>query len=315
MYTISAMTVTDPLTIPWLLLVFSLPAKSASQRVAIWRKLQRYGMLALRSSGYVLPNTAVNQERMEWVAAAIRTYKGQASVVQVQGFDDLPVERLKTLFIEARSRDYQKLLHEAKKLLALAPPRRPSARLNRIRRRFLELQEIDFFGNPLGTKLANLLAQADESERQPSGRNAKVKSGEYINRVWMTRPRPGIDRVSSAWLIRRFIDPKARFIFGAEPGARPDAIPFDMYCAQGFGHRGEDCTFETLCKQFAIRDGRARRIAQIVHDADLGDEKFGRVEGKGLDKVLNGWAKQDLPDDELLQRGMDLIEGLSEGLE
>src|ERR1700694_2959766 len=130
----------------------------------------------------------------------------------------------------------------------------------------------------------------------------------------MTRPRPGIDRVSSAWLIRRFIGPKARFVFGTEPVAHPDAIPFDMFVSQGFGHRGEDCTFETLYKQFAIRDVTVKRIAQIIHDADLGDEKFGRAEGLGLDKVLNGWAKQDLPDDELLQRGMDLIEGLYESL-
>jgi len=312
MYTISEMTVTRTSAIPWLLLVFSLPAKRASQRVEIWRKLQRYGMLALRSSGYVLPNTPVNQERMEWLAAAIRTYKGQASVVQVQSFDDLPAEQLKRLFAEARSRDYQKLLHEAKKLAALAPSRRPTARLNRIRRRFLELQDIDFFGSPLRAKLENLLAQADETGTY--GRNAKVKSGEYVNRLWMTRPRPGIDRVSSAWLIRRFIDPKARFVFGSEPSARPDAIPFDMFSPQGFGHRGEDCTFETLRKQFVIRDGRVKRIAQIIHDADLGDEKFGRMEGQGLDKVLNGWAKQDLPDDDLLQRGMDLIEGLYESL-
>jgi hypothetical protein len=130
----------------------------------------------------------------------------------------------------------------------------------------------------------------------------------------MTRPRPGIDRVSSAWLIRRFIDPKARFVFGNEPSAHADSIPFDMFCPHGFGHRGEDCTFETLRKEFLIRDSRVKRIAQIIHDADLGDEKFGRLEGQGLDKVLNGWAKQDLPDDELLQRGMDLIEGLYEAL-
>jgi len=300
--------------IPWLLLVFSLPAKSASQRVEIWRKLQRYGMLALRSSGYVLPNSPTNQERMEWLATAIRTYKGQASVAQVQGFDDLPADQLKRLFVDARSRDYQKLLHEAKKLLVLSASRRPVGRLNRIRRRFLELQDIDFFGNPLRTKLENLLAQGDESETTKSGRKDKRKSGKYVNRLWMTRPRPGIDRVSSAWLIRRFIDPKARFIFGAEPSSHPDAIPFDMFCPEGFGHRGEDCTFETLSKQFSIRDGSVRRIAQIIHDADLGDEKFGRPEGLGLDKVLNGWVKQDLPDDELLQRGMDLIEGLYESL-
>jgi hypothetical protein len=308
------MTVTRLQTIPWLLLVFSLPARSASQRVQIWRKLQRYGMLALRSSGYVLPNNAVNQERMEWLATAIRTYKGQASVVQVQGFDDLPAEHLKELFVEARSRDYQKLLHEAKRVLALSPSRRPGGRLNRIRRRFLEIQDIDFFGSPLRGKIENLLAQAERTDTQTSGRKSRGKSGEYVNRLWMTRPRPGIDRVSSAWLIRRFIDPKARFVFGAEPSAHTDAIPFDMFCPQGFGHRGEDCTFETLHKEFSIKDGRVKRIAQIIHDADLGDEKFGRVEGQGLDKVLNGWAKQDLPDDELLRRGMDLIEGLYESL-
>jgi hypothetical protein len=308
------MTVTHPQAIPWLLLVFSLPARSASQRVQIWRKLQRYGMLALRSSGYVLPNTAANQERMEWLATAIRTHKGQASVVQVQCFDDLPPERLKQLFNEARSRDYQKLLHEAKKVLALSPVRRPGGRLNRIRRRFLELQDIDFFGSPLRAKVENLLAQADKADTPASGRKSKGKQGEYVNRLWITRPRPGIDRVSSAWLIRRFIDPKARFVFGDDHSAQAEAIPFDMFCPQGFGHRGEDCTFETLQKEFSIRDGRVKRIAQIIHDADLGDEKFGRVEGQGLDKVLNGWAKQDVPDDELLQRGMDLIEGLYESL-
>jgi hypothetical protein len=251
---------------------------------------------------------------MEWLATAIRTYKGQASVVQVQGFDDLPSEHLKQLFVESRSRDYQKLLHEAKKVLTLSPSRRPGGRMNRIRRRFLELQDIDFFGNPLRTKIENLLAQADKTDTKTAGRKARGKSGEYVNRLWMTRPRPGIDRVSSAWLIRRFIDPTARFVFGAEPSEDTEAIPFDMFCPQGFGHRGEDCTFETLQKEFSIRDGRVKRIAQIIHDADLGDEKFGRLEGQGLDKVLNGWAKQDLPDDELLQRGMDLIEGLYEAL-
>ena len=308
------MTVTHSYPIPWLLLVFSLPARSASQRVQIWRKLQRYGMLALRSSGHVLPNTAANQERMEWLATAIRTYKGQASVVQVQGFDDLPTEHLKQLFVEARSRDYQKLLHEAKKVLALSPSRRPGGRLNRIRRRFMELQDIDFFGSPLRAKVENLLAQADKEDAQTAGRKSRKESGQHVNRLWMTRPRPGIDRVSSAWLIRRFIDPKARFAFSIEPSAHADAIPFDMFCLQGFGHRGEDCTFETLRREFSIKDNRVNRIAQIIHDADLGDEKFGRVEGQGLDKVLNGWAKQDLPDDELLQRGMDLIEGLYESL-
>jgi hypothetical protein len=87
-----------------------------------------------------------------------------------------------------------------------------------------------------------------------------------------------------------------------------------MFSPEGFGHRGEDCTFETLVKQFGIRDSRVRRIGEIIHDADLGDEKFARPEGQGLDRVLQGWAKQDLPDDELLQRGMELIAGLYDSL-
>jgi hypothetical protein len=126
----------------------------------------------------------------------------------------------------------------------------------------------------------------------------------------MTRPRPGIDRVSSAWLILRFIDPKARFTFGTHSGKVPGAVPFDMFQSDGFGHRGDSCTFETLCKEFQISDPKVKVISHIIHDADLGDEKFGRSEGIALDRVLIGWAQQDLSDEELLHRGIELIEGL-----
>jgi hypothetical protein len=298
---------------PWLLLVFSLPARSASQRVEIWRKLQRYGTLAMRSSGYVLPNTATNQERMEWLATAIRAYKGQASVVQVKTFDDLTDERLKELFTDARSRDYEALANDLKRVLAQSHGLRPARRLNQLRRRLQEITAIDFFNSSSRSRVEELLARADEPEKE-KGKERKRRSGEYMNRWWITRPRPGIDRVSSAWLIRRFIDPKAHFVFGDEPGARPEAIAFDMFVATGFGHRGEDCTFETLCKEFAIREKGIKRVAQIIHDADLGDEKFGRAEGHGLDQVLTGWARQGVGDDELLRRGMELIEGLYHSL-
>jgi len=308
-YNIYEMTVTHDAA-PWLLLVFSLPSSRASQRVEVWRKLQRYGALALRSSGYVLPNNPATQEKLEWLATAIRNYKGQASVVQVLAFDDLPDKRLRQLFVEARSHDYERLLRELRKIVALSHSRRPAGRLSRLRRQFQEVEAIDFFVSPLRGRVESLLARAEEPESARADRRGKSRSAEYLNQVWMTRPRPGIDRVSSAWLIRRFIDPKARFIFGSDPSAHPEAIPFDMFHSQGFGHRGEDCTFETLRKEFAIRDARVRWIAQIIHDADLGDEKFGRVEGLGLDQILNGWAQQDLTDDELLRRGMELIEGL-----
>ncbi|MGZ5154721.1 MAG: chromate resistance protein ChrB domain-containing protein [Burkholderiales bacterium] len=296
----------------WLLLMYRLPSSRSSQRVEIWRKLQRYGALALRSSGHVLPESAGNQEKLEWLAAAIRNYRGDASVVRVQGFDDLPDDKLRRQFVEARARDYEALGRELKSLLGRAS--RPAGRLMRLRRRFQEIEAIDYFKSPLRDEIEALLAQADETDK-PSGRAAgNEKSKRYRNRIWMTRARPGIDRVSSAWLIRRFIDAKARFVFGDDPPAKRDAIPFDMFGTEGFGHRGEDCTFETLCREFAIRDRKVKRIAQIIHDADLGDDKFGRGEGLGLDLTLKGWAAQEVSDDELLRRGMELIEGLYHGV-
>ena len=133
---------------------------------------------------------------------------------------------------------------------------------------------------------------------------------DYQHRVWITRPRPGIDRVSSAWLIRRFIDADSTFVFGSDPKTKPQAVPFDMYQPGGFAHEGENCTFETLCAYFGVSDKKVRLISQAIHDADLEDEKFGRTEGITINQVLTGWAKQGVSDNELLRRGIELIEGL-----
>jgi hypothetical protein len=117
-------------------------------------------------------------------------------------------------------------------------------------------------------------------------------------------------RCASAWLIQRFIDSKARFAFAPENQVPEKSVPFDMFHESGFGHRGEDCTFETLQKEFRIRDRRVKVISEIIHDADLADEKFGRKEGYGIDEILKGWGRQGISDQELLDRGMQLIEGL-----
>jgi len=153
-------------------------------------------------------------------------------------------------------------------------------------------------------------------KRQLDGKNAeiaKVSPAAYRNRVWVTRPRPGVDRVTSAWLIRNLIDSNARFAFASEEKKPVNAVPYDMY-EGGFGHHGEDCTFETLLKAFRIGDSRARLMGQIVHDADLLDDKFGRTEGFGIDEVMKGWSRQGLTDKELLERGMQLAEGLYNSL-
>jgi len=261
----------------------------------------------LGNSGYLLPNNPMNQERFEWLAQAIRKYAGEASVVSVQSIDNLPTPQLIARFTEARTRDYQELIRELQKLLSVAPYQRAAGRMSRVRARFREIVEIDFFNSPLQKRVEELLARADASPAATEG--PKVNPKDYVGRMWATRPRPGIDRSASAWLIRRFIDKKARFTFVLEGNAAPDAVPFDMFHG-GFGHRGEDCTFETLCKEFRIRDARVRAIGDMVHDADLSDAKFGRKEAYGIDEVLKGWARKGMPDKELLDRGMEMIEGL-----
>ena len=132
---------------------------------------------------------------------------------------------------------------------------------------------------------------------------------DFRGKVWLTRPRPEIDRAGSAWLIRKFIDPKAKFVFGNKGGLNRRVLTFDML--QGdFSHDGDDCTFETLIRRFGIRDKFVCKIAEMVHDADLGDAKFQRTECIGIDRVLKGWAKEGLSDQEILRRGFECFDAL-----
>jgi hypothetical protein len=301
--------------ISWLLLTFTLPTKRASQRVEVWRKLQRYGTVPLGNSGYLLPGDPASEERFEWLATAIRKYGGDASVVRVQSIDNISTPQLIGRFAEARIKEYQELMREIQKFTARPPQDKSMRRLSRLRSRFQEIVEVDFFESPLQKRVAELLATADAGRAtKPKQQSASIDPEKYKNRIWVTRPRPGVDRSASAWLVRRYIDPKARFAFAPEDQVPSGAVPFDMFHAEGFGHRGEDCTFETLQKDFRIRHAKVKTIAEIIHDADLSDEKFGRKEGLGIDEVLKGWARQGVPDAELLERGMQLMEGLYQSL-
>jgi hypothetical protein len=289
----------------WLLMMFSLPARQASRRVEVWRKLKGMGALALPGSGYLLPNRMQNMERLQWLATAIRSYKGEASVAQVKAIDNLPDERLVKMFSAARARDYEAVLVEIRKTGSHAPNGAARARL---RKRFREIEAMDYFDNPLRSRVEAALARLD-SPPEPQHRKASHK--EYRGRTWATRPRPGIDRVASAWLIRRFIDPKAKFAFNPRAKAM---VPFDTFQGNGFGHRGDQCTFETLRSEFKVPDRRVEQLAEMIHDADLEDGKFGREEAYGIDRVLIGWAQQGVSDQELLRRGMEMIEGLYQSL-
>ena len=304
------MTVREKRSAGWLLLTFTLPTKRASQRVEIWRKLQRYGTVPLGNSGYLLPSNASNEERFQWLASSIRKYGGEASVVRVESIDNLSTTQLKGRFSEARVREYQELIQELQTLSREPAEQRSIARVGRLRNRFQEIVDVDFFESPLQERVSELLERASSSRTAKAGVTAKINPKDYKKRIWVTRPRPGVDRCASAWLIRRFIDPKARFAFAPEDQVPPQGVPFDMFHERGFGHRGTDCTFETLEKEFRIRDPRAAVIGQMIHDADLLDDRFGRKEGYGVDEILKGWARQGFPDEKLLERGVELIEGL-----
>jgi hypothetical protein len=302
---------TNRQTARWLLLTFTLPTKRASQRVEVWRKLQRYGTVPLGNSGYLLPSSSSNEERFQWLATAIRKYGGDASVVHVESIDNISVPQLIGRFSEARTREYQELIRELHAFTSVHAQRRSAGRLSRLRNRFQEIVEVDFFNSPLQERVRELLEQPAMSRgARPTVPSGRINARDYKGRLWVTRPRPGVDRCASAWLIRRFIDRKARFAFARADRVPRGAVPFDMFHEEGFGHRGVDCTFETLEKQFRIRDPRVAVIGQIIHDADILDERFGRKEGYGVDEILKGWARQGLPDEKLLERGMELMEGL-----
>lgn len=279
-------------------------------RVSIWRKLQRYGSLPLGNSGYLLPSNPENREKFEWLATTIRGSHGEASVLQVESIDNYSDPQLAKRFSEARTQEYRELLQS----LRQGSVRKHPSQIARLRQRFQEIVSIDFFRSPLREQVERTMLMLQDSQPKQSLQEfSKPFRSEFRGRKWVTRPRPRVDRVTSAWLIRKFIDAKARFLFATERQKPKDAIPFDMY-EGGFGHRGEDCTFETLAKVFRIGDKRIAVMGEIVHDADLFDEKFGRKEGFGIDEVMKGWAQQNLSDAELLERGMQLAEGLYQSL-
>jgi len=283
--------------------------------VAVWRQLQRAGVVPLGNSGYLLPSSPENRERFEWMATAIRSERGEASVLEVQSIDNCSTPQLKRRFSDASGARFRDLLDDIRKVRR-GKAGASHAPILRLRQRFQEIATIDFFDSPMRRQAERALQACESSVAKNSthGPSAKIVKSEYQGRAWVTRHRPGVDRVASAWLIRNFIDSKARFAFSAEDSIPANSVPFDMYGDEGFGHRGEDCTFETLVKSFRIREAKVRAIAEMIHDADLFDEKFGRREGFGVDEIMKGWAREGLSDRVLLDRGMQLVEGLDRSI-
>ena len=297
----------------WLLLLYSLPTKRNTARVAVWRRLKRMGAVQLTTSTYLLPDQPAQHEQFQWLAKEIRDSGGDATLVRAQEIEGMAREKVVGLFNSVRDADYAGLKKTLQPLLKTrkAKADAAAAELERATRQFRELREIDFFESPRGHEVAMLLQRL---EQNPKRALPRLNRKEYRGKTWQTRPRPEIDRAGSAWLIRKFIDPDASFVFSAKLPSRHDTIPFDMVEAE-FSHHGDACTFETLTKRFGIEDKAVRRIGEMIHDADLDDAKYQRVEGIGIDRVLKGWGKTAMPDDEILTRSFLCFDGLYEFLQ
>jgi hypothetical protein len=293
----------------WLLLLYSLPTKRNTERVAVWRRLKKMGAVQLTTSTYLLPDQAAQHEQFQWLAKQIGDSGGEATLIHAEEIEGLTPEKVISLFNSARDQDYVALKKALQSFLSSQQKSKPAdatAELERITRQFRELREIDFFDSPRGHEVAMLLRRAEGS---PKKKLARLDRKDYRARRWQTRPRPEIDRVGSAWLIRKFIDPEAKFVFASEPPSRRDVIPFDMVDVE-FSHQGEDCTFETLLRRFDISDKAARRIGEMIHDADLDDGKFQQLECIGIDRVFKGWGKNAMSDQEILTAGFACFDGL-----
>ena len=288
----------------WLLLLFRLPATHQAERVAIWRKLKRSGAIQIQTSTYVLPDEPARHEYFQWLTKEIRDAGGDATLIRAREIEGLPDDKLIDLFNSARAKDYALL---AKQLHRLLTRGKKLDEVERIRKQFRHIREMDFFDSPRAQDVEMLLRKIEKTGNAKAP--ATVSPKNYRSRIWLTRPRPEIDRVGSAWLIRKFIDPNAKFVFSSKPSVHPKAVSFDMLDAE-FSHQGEDCTFETLTKRFAIRDRTVREIGEMIHDADLDDARFQRVEAIGIDRVLKGWAKAGMSDGDLLRNGFTMFDGL-----
>src|SRR5512143_2569890 len=263
----------------WMLLIHQIPPRPAYLRVKIGRHLQRIGAVAIKNSVYALPRNDETQEDFQWVLREVVKGGGDASIVEGRFIDGLSDDQVVALFQTAREADYRELAEQAREVAASLPKRGPppenrrievANQIARLRRRLSELEAIDFFGAP-GREIAEGLVSGLEARMKPSVEShqaAKPTLGreDYRGRTWVTRTGIKVDRMASAWLIRKFIDPQARFKYVPAKGYAPaqGELRFDMFEAE-FTHEGDACTFEVLLARFKLDEPALHAVAAVVH--------------------------------------------------
>jgi hypothetical protein len=285
----------------WLLLIHQLPPKPEYLRAKIGRRLQRIGALTIKNTVYLLPHTEQTLEDFEWTAREIRAGGGEANIFEARFVDGLADGDVQKRFNDARDAGYAPLIAEAR-AIRKRKKKDPEA-LAALRDRSAEIARIDFFGAPNGQALAALLDEGPADTREVP-RHLR-------NKTWVTRAGVHVDRIASAWLIRRFIDDKAkfRFVTGKTHAPAKNEIRFDMFEAE-FTHEGNRCTFEVLMNRVRPSDRALRAIADIVHDIDLKEERFRHVEGRGVAALIDGITLAHREDVRRIDRASDALDDL-----
>jgi len=315
----------------WILLIHQLPPKPTNLRVRIWRKLQKLGAVAIKNSVYVLPANEKTNEDFQWLKQEIESAGGEAAVFRAGSVEGATDDEIVAAFQRARDEEFAAITAELDGLTGRVreqsrtkhlSPARLAAHETEVDKLHAELERVianDFFGARKRTdaliayercQKTIRLSQAPRKKSPPPSKPGTFNVADYQQRRWMTRRHLHIDRLASAWLISQFIDKRPRFYFVEDNETIEGAIPFDMFGAE-FTHHGEDCTFETMLKRFGLSHVRGlRELAEIVHDIDLKDDKFNRLEAVGLGAIIDGLSETLRDDRKLLQHSSIIFNGL-----
>jgi len=292
----------------WYLLIHQLPPEPLYLRAKIRQRLTRVGAVALKNAVYVLPRREECLEDFQWIVEEAVAGGGEAYVCEAEFLGGKTEQALVDQFRSERDADYEALLEEIRGWRREGDKELPS-RAVRARKRLEEIRRIDFFAASRRVEAEKQAADLDAASRRPPRPLAKGRTS-LVGRTWVTRRSIHVDRIASAWLIRRFLDPRARFRF-VDPKEPPKKgeIRFDMVGGD-FSHEGDRCTFETLVARTGLTDRALAEVGQIVHEIDLKDEKFGRPETAGIERLLTGLVLANPRDEARLERGQVLFDEL-----
>ena len=308
----------------WLLLIHQIPPKPNYFRVKIWRRLQRLGAVGIKNSVYALPSSEQAHEDLNWVLREIVEGGGDASLVEARFIEGLSDGQVEEMFRSARDAEYQEVAAEAREVARHLPRKGELSEekraelepvLARLQKRVGDIAAIDFFHGRAREPVEGLLR--DLADRLASPEPEAGKSTGIVERprgrTWVTRTGIHVDRMASAWLIRRFIDPaaKLKFVTAREYRHKAGELRFDMFDGE-YTHKGELCTFEVLLRSFEIADAALRPIAEMVHDVDLKVDAYGRPETAGFEQLVNAIAIAHREDEARLARASAVLDDLYE---